>query len=146
MDFNEIGILDMLELSELYVSVFNGPPWYNQWTVATAMDKMKQLIYSDGFYGLICSVDSEPCGFILGFREDQHDESHFHIKEMGVVCVKQHSGIGSQLMVELERILKDSGVHKMYLVTGKITEIVSFYTKNGFEEWDNMALLGKSII
>ncbi|WP_314068026.1 GNAT family N-acetyltransferase [uncultured Vagococcus sp.] len=146
MDFNEISILDIFELSELYVAVFNGPPWNDQWTMVTAVERMKQLIHSEGFYGFICSVETVPCGFILGQKENLYNETHFQIKEMGILGMEQNRDIGFLMMAELERVLKDSGVHKMYLLTDKINDIVNFYTNNGFKEWDSMMLLGKNIV
>lgn len=146
MDYNEISILDVFELSELYVAVFNGPPWNEQWTMMSAVERMKQLIHSDGFYGFICSVDTVPCGFILGQRESLYNESQFHIKEMGIIGMEENRDIGTSMVSELERVLKDTGVQKMYLMTDKINGIVNFYTNNGFKEWDSMMLLGKNIV
>lgn len=143
MNFREISITDLTVLSDLYIKTFNAPPWNDEWTEKTATTRLAQMINCAGFYGIILMYKLEPCGFVLGNKEEYYNATHFQIKEMCIVPSEQRCGCGTLLMQEMEQRLQLQGVQELYLFTGRINEIVSFYSKNGFEEWTGMVLMGK---
>jgi aminoglycoside 6'-N-acetyltransferase I len=137
---------DMLdEIIELFVETFNSQPWNDNWTVQTSSKRLCPIIFTEGFFGLSAYQDNKICGFTMGFFEQYCDEKEFIIKEFAIRNMGRGRGLGSQLLMEFEKRLREMGVKKIILLTlkGNLTE--HFYEKNGFKTNTKMAFMNKTI-
>ncbi len=143
MDFIPIKRDNLMECVGLFVSVFNNPPWDENWDTEAAFQQLDNYRRTPDFYGLIASVDDEVVGFALGFikRWDRHKQ--FHLKEMCVATERQRDGVGTALLNKLEEQLKNQGVEQLYLDTVRDTPAQAFYAKNGFYVSPKIIMMSK---
>ncbi len=143
--YKKIEISDISEMTEMYIGAFNGSPWNDEWTRETVEKRLHQMICVEDFYGLCAYQDQELCGLILGCMEQYYDGIMFNIREF---CVKKGiggGGIGTKIYQRFEEDLKGLGVKKIMLYTmgGEYTQ--HFYRKLGFDESDNLVVMGKTL-
>jgi len=133
-------------IAKHYVETYNAPPWNDRWTEELAEEKLREMMDCSGAFGLICYDDSGSfSGVILGNIEIYFDCKQFFIKDFFVPLSCQNQGIGSLLMGELEKRLREMGIHKTYLFTAKGERTEGYYQRRGFVRWDDMILMGKKL-
>jgi len=134
------------EIVDMYIDAFNAPPWNDKWTRETATKRLRQMINCEGFMGLVCCKDNILSGMILGNVEHYFDCTQFHIKEFCVRLDLRGSGVGAQLLRAFESRLEACGVEKLYLFTSRTDETELFYQKRGYSCWNDMVMMGKSLV
>ncbi|RYE36948.1 MAG: hypothetical protein EOP21_14485, partial [Hyphomicrobiales bacterium] len=55
--------------ARLFVAVFNGPPWNEDWQYETVLLRLSEFQRSAGFFGLMAVDSEELVGFVLGNAE-----------------------------------------------------------------------------
>lgn len=145
MEYQPIDQSLLPELCALYIDAFNAPPWNDEWTMETISKRLTQMMHCEGSYGLACFSDGFLCGMILGNHEHFYDGTHFNIKEFCVRRDLRGKGVGSKLLSEFEQRLLERGIDVMYLFTSRTDETEAFYQKRGFESWNGMVMMGKSL-
>ena len=153
---NRFGGIDMIfeimrfthlpELAKLYVQTYNAPPWFDGWTAETVEQKLSQMLKCEGSYGIV-SKDTHGTitGMIVGEKEIYYNCIQFFIKDFCVAYDLRGTGIGSELLKELERQLVSMDIREMYLFTSRTDDTEGFYQKRGFTTWDGMVMMGKTI-
>lgn len=142
---NKVTTAHLIECAKLYVDVFNGPPRNDQWTFETAKKRLSDIFLSQNFAGIIYIEDGQILGAIFGNYEQFYDGIHYNLKEMFVRTDLQRSGVGSKMLNEFEKQLKELGVTEIILFTSKGDQTFNFYIKNAFSHWDSLAILGKQL-
>jgi aminoglycoside 6'-N-acetyltransferase I len=135
----------ILKCSELYIKVFNAEPWNDKWTLGTAHKRLNDIYDSPNFEGVIYADYGQVKGAIFGNYEQFYDGIHYNLREMFISNELQGTGIGSKMLNELEKRLKGLGVTTILLFTSKGNKTSTFYLKNNFSEWEDMAMMGKDI-
>ena len=118
--------------ARLYRTVFNEPPWNDDWTVETAQTRLSEIIETPGYRGYSALLDEELVGLVMGYLEQWHTGEHFYLKEMCVRPSWQRHGIGTSLMEHLTEALRNDGVERVYLLTMQESPARAFYEINGF--------------
>ena len=131
------------ECSNIYLSIFNNPPWNDKWTLETVYKRLRDIYISPNFEGVICFKDNSIIGGIFGNCEQYYDGIHYFLKEMFVLNNYQGLGVGTLLMKKLFENLKKEKVSDVYLFTSKKNKTNEFYFKNEFEEFNGMVMMGK---
>lgn len=72
-------------------------------------------------------------GKIIGTLTGKIEAGVAYIGSIIIAKDKREQGLGAKLMKEAEKIAKKFGAHKIYLVTGKDWEAVSFYRSLGYQ-------------
>lgn len=54
------------EGSRLYRTVFNEPPWNDEWTVELSQTRLSEIIETPGYRGYSASLDEEIVGLAVG--------------------------------------------------------------------------------
>lgn len=70
---------------------------------------------------------------ILGILEMKLKGGVAKIESLLVKASKHRQGVGHKLIGEAEKLARDAGAHKMYLITGKDWQAVRFYQAMGYE-------------
>lgn len=145
MEYKEISIVQLNELSKMYVDTFNSEPWNDKWTIEIAKKRLNQIINTTDFYGLSAYNEGNLWGMILGIMEQFYDGVIFNIKEFCIKNELRGKGLGSELLKELEIQAKEFGVIQIVLSTSKGDYTEHFYHNNGFESYNDLTLMGKKI-
>ncbi len=128
---------------EVFLTVFNSPPWDEAWPAPAALKRLEDLFKTPEFFGLLAADGTEVVGFAMGHSEHWDRGFHFYLKEMCVVPHRQQSGIGSMLMQALCGDLEARQVEKIYLLTARGGPAERFYTKQGFYVSQKLVMMGK---
>ena len=130
MTFEQMNQSRMQDYVRVFLKAFGGAPWNEPWTCEQARMRLESFLNTPSAYGLSAEVDGEVVGFILGQFEPYYDGLRFYIQEF--CCARQGGGIGTALLDELERQLKEKGVVRTYLMTihGDSTE--GYYHRRGY--------------
>jgi len=128
----------------LFMQVFNGEPWCEDWTLEAARERLREILGTPGAVGLACA-DERVIGLIAGYCERSIGGPVFYLKEMCVHPDWQHQGIGTRLLRRLECRLKQSGVGQVYLLTRRNGPAEEFYAASGFRTSERMALMSRHL-
>lgn len=131
--------------ADLYITVFNGKPWNDQWTSASAYQRLEDIYHSPGFIGLAAIAEQKIVGCIFGNIEQFYTGPYFNLKEMFVTPALQRQGIGQQLFEYLYTHLQQRQIRSVFLFTSKNVFPYTFYVKQGFCEIDGMRMLVKKL-
>ncbi|GAK53278.1 acetyltransferase, GNAT family [Candidatus Moduliflexus flocculans] len=134
---------DVEQCVELYIEVFNAAPWNDEWTTATASQRLSDIYHSPGFLGIACHVDDRLVGCLLGNIEQYYTGPYFFLKEMCVRTALQRQGIGQQLFERLYQQLQQDQMTSILLFTAKDFFPYTFYQKHGFHEVNGMRMMKK---
>lgn len=126
--------------ARLYRTVFNEPPWDDNWTLESAQTRLSEIIETPGYRGYSASLDEEIVGLVMGHLEQWYTGEHFYLKEMCVRPSRQRRGIGTTLMEYLTRDLREDGVERVYLLTMQESPAREFYETNGFRLKEQMGM------
>lgn len=135
----------ILACTKLYIDVFNAEPWNDEWNLESARKRLNDIYIAPNFEGVLYIEDGQVKGAIFGNCEQFYDGIHYNLREMFISNDLQGKGIGTKLLQELEKQLKVLDVTTVILFTSKGNKTSKFYLKNNFEEWHDMAMMGKEI-
>ena len=130
---------------ELFLKVFNNPPWSEDWPLGAATTRLMDLHNTPGFYGVMAVDAPEVVGFAAGSVEQWDRAKHFYLKEMCVAPHRQRQYIGTTIMQALCSELATVGVERIYLLTACDSPAEHFYRKSGFYVSQKMIMMGKSL-
>lgn len=145
MKFEEITLKDINELAKIYVDTFNSSPWNDEWSIETASKRLKQMINCEGFYGIMAYEEGILCGMILGSEEQFYNGIMFNIKEFCVKNELRNKGIGSKILIEFEKRLKNKDITEVVLFTSRDDGTEGFYQRRGLKSYNSMVMMGKEL-
>lgn len=132
---------DIPELSDLFVSVFNAPPWSQDWKKEWAVERLSIIFGSYRFYGCLAEVDGQAVGAVLSRLGSFKGVLELEIMENFVVKVEQRKGVGAALLNELKSSAQADGIQCFVLQTGRDTFAKDFYLKYGFHPHEDNLLM-----
>ena len=141
MEIQSIANDDLKTCAEIFVKVFNSPPWEEGWDASSALPRVQEIAGTPGFIGLKAVDEGRMVGFVMGYKESFGGGSDFSLKEMCVVPELQRQGIGKALLEELKKQLRKAGARTLYLLTSKEGPAARFYEKNGFQTSNKMFMM-----
>ncbi|MGA2524461.1 MAG: ribosomal protein S18-alanine N-acetyltransferase [Candidatus Bathyarchaeia archaeon] len=65
--------------------------------------------------GLVAKTDNAVAGFIISQVEIENDTTYGHIITINVVPSCRRKGVGTQMLKEMEKILKEKGINECHL-------------------------------
>ncbi|NJR45314.1 MAG: GNAT family N-acetyltransferase [Hyellaceae cyanobacterium CSU_1_1] len=145
MDICAIAEQDLQVVSQLYVSVFSGPPWNEDWEFTWAYERLQWIYQSKGFVGYIAINDDQTLGAIMGHFVPFKGNKGFEIVELLVATHHQNQGIGNKLLTKLELTLQQDNYDNTWLLTAKDSDAESFYSKHSYQRERKIVLLNKEL-
>ena len=132
---------DIPQLADLFVAVFNAPPWSQDWKKEWAYERLSIIHKSYRFYGCLVETENVPVAAILSRVGSFMGELELEVLEMFVSNSRQREGLGGVLLDELKSHAKTDGISCLVLQTGRDTFAKDFYLKYGFEAHENNLLM-----
>lgn len=140
MEIVQVNESDIDAHAALLVEVFSHEPWCENWAFENAHDRLLCYKNAPYFLGLSAIENGELTGFMFGNFEPYQKSSQFIIKEMCVKTKKQRTGIGKELLSELNCLLKQKNVSTSCLLTRKGSPAESFYLNSDYLLSESMGL------
>lgn len=135
LDFRQIGQSEIAEIKALFLSVFTAQPWNDDWSDGKQLD-----LYLDDLTGHRNSLtfglyeDGRLIALSMGHIRHWYSGTEYFIDELCVRTERQHCGVGTHFVREIERAIRAMGVVHLFLLTEKTVPAYDFYRKNGFAE------------
>ena len=135
MIIEEMTSQDLMEIKNLFRSVFSGPPWNEDWSDDQQLDEyLKDLIEVRGslLFGLY--EEEELIGISIGKIKHWCGGTEYYIEELCIRNDHQGKGYGKEFFALIEGKIKERGIHTIYLMTDRNQPAYEFYKKIGFRE------------
>lgn len=135
---------DMLdELTDLFLDVFNAPPWNDTWQRDQARIRLRDIMKRPKFFGIAQYDGDRMVGMVMGHGEQSDDGVHFQILELCTANDRKGEGIGSNLLGELTDFLDRQGITAVYLLTMRGEGTEEFYSRHGFRTVEKMCVMSR---
>ena len=134
------------ECSRIYIETFNNEPWNDNWNEITSFKRLKDIYDTPGFLGLVVFEKDQLKAAVLGNIEQWYEGCMYNLQEIFVKKEEKYSGIGSYLILELQKMIKEGGVNSISLFTSRSNLTEKFYIKNGFTAEEDMIMMHKNLI
>lgn len=134
MNIRNILKSDIQYLAQLMISIYNNPPWNDDWTEKTAFDSLNTLLEFPQFYGNVIFTKEKIIGAILGHIRTYSKEKTYYIDEFFISNEYQRQGVATNLYQTTINELKTKGIAGAFFTTLKNSPAYHFYTKQG--AWD----------
>lgn len=145
IEYTEVNESDIEECSKLFVSTFNAPPWNDKWSYDTAYNRLRDIINTPGFFGLLGKENGKVKIVVLGCYQHWYDGEIYEIKELYAKIELRGQGLGTKIVNNLTLRLKEKGVKSVWLITAEGDRTEKFYLNNGYKKIEKMILMSKHI-
>ena len=138
--------IDVMQQADLALVVPFYIDYYNRheggcWTETAARRRIQQVMHMDDAYCLIMKDDTGAAyGFVMGYFKQYDDIVGYTLEEILIAAEHQGKGLGSILLAELERRVKEKGASCVELQAVKDDLHERYYSKAGFKDAKNFVL------
>lgn len=123
---------DIQVVTPLYMEYWNSTG--DKWTPELVYKRIWQVIGSPDSYAMIVQNENSIIGFVMGRFETFYDITAYNLVEIIVASEYQNSGIGTNLMAELEHRVKNMGAAIIQLYSVNDEQHEHFYGKLGYKD------------
>jgi len=146
IQFRSLSLKNIDECTELYIKVFNGEPWNDNWQEGDAKERLTDIFSNHKFLGVgVYDEKNNIIGFFAGYTERWLKSNHFNLNEICIKTALQNKGIGSKLLDRLEIKCKQNNISRIYLLTERAGQAEAFYKKNSFYVSPKMIMMAKRL-
>ena len=97
--------------------------------------QLAYLLYDYNSIALVAKVDSDVAGFIISQIEIENNTLFGHIITLNVATPYRRNGIGTLMLKEVEKILKEKDVNECHLEVREDNLVaLKLYLKSGYEK------------
>ena len=139
MEYKEFTEQDINSVIPLYIHYFNEFEDSN-WTKETVYKRLHQMVSREDSFGLILMDDQITVGFAMGYFEQFNDGKTYNLIEIVIAKNYQNKGLGTALMKELEKQVKDMGAFEITLHAVNDEEHDRFYGRLGYGNCKNFVI------
>ena len=132
---------DIDSVIPLFIEYWNGTG--DQWTYDLVYKRIWQVLGSPDSYCLMAFEGENVVAFAMGRMETFFDLTAYNLVEIVVTKNYQNKGIGTQVMLELEKRVKQLGVSLIQLSAVNDDMHDHFYGKLGYKNTTSMNSKGK---
>lgn len=146
MILKQLSIDDKEAIKDLFISVFTGEPWNDDWSDSKQLDQYLEDLCGQGYslaFGLY--DDGELIGLSMGYIKHWYTGTEYIINELCIKTDRQGSGAGSFFLTQIEKAIKEMGLKQIFLLTDRDVPAYHFYKKNGYAEVSSLVPFAKSI-
>jgi len=130
-----LSIDDIHMIKSFFHDVFTAEPWCDDWSDDAQLTAyITDLIGDRGSltYGLYRG--EELAGLSMGHIRHWFAGTEYYIDEFCIRTDLQGQGLGSFFIEGIEKSLAETGIHSIFLQTGRNMPAYDFYLKRGFKE------------
>lgn len=129
---------DILSVIPLFIEYWNGTG--DAWTPPLVQRRIWQVLGAPDSYCLLALDGETPVGFAMGRFETFYDLTAYNLVEIIIASAYQNSGIGTQMMAQLEQQVQSLGAAMVQLESVNDSFHEHFYGKLGYGDATNLKL------
>lgn len=139
MTIREMTLSDIKAVLPLYISYYNEQE-SGCWTEESARKRIHQVLSMEDSFSLILEQDDVTLGFAMGYFKQYDDIIGYTLEEIVIAYKYQNQGIGSALLYELEKIVKEKGASCIEIQSVNDEHHDKFYGKADYHNAKNLVL------
>ena len=144
MNIREMTLADIPAVLPLYLSYYNGQEG-GCWTAETAGRRIHQVLSMEGSYSLLMEEEHsrerpQILGFAMGYFKQYDDITGYTLEEILISGQHQRKGLGSALLKDLERRVREMGASCVELQAVNDPQHEAYYGKAGYKDARNFVL------
>ena len=132
---------DIIRVTKLYTEYWNGTG--DNWTDELAYKRIWQVLGSPDSYGIIGEDGKDVIGFAMGRFVTLCNVTSYNLVEIIIASEYQKAGIGTNMMMELEKRVKKKGASIIRLISVNDMMHEHFYGKLGYDDSDALRVKSK---
>jgi GNAT superfamily N-acetyltransferase len=136
---------DLPACCELYVKVFNAPPWNDSWTDEAVRQCLGDLAERKRFLGYTFWENDALVGAVFAHTKTFYKGDEIFIDELFIAPNCQRKGYGLALMDEIENYARENNITAITLLTAIGQPAFHFYKKQGYWHKNYMAFMHKRV-
>jgi len=114
-----------------------------EWTRETTYKRIHQVWSREDAVCFVLESDEEVLGFVMGYFEQYDDIKAYDLVEIVIAHQYQNQGIGTELMLEIEKRIKEAGGAMIQLQAVNDEMHEKFYGKLQYNTCTNFVLKSK---
>ena len=130
---------------DLFVQVFNGAPWHDNWTRESAGARLREFVDHKRFVGFTLWEGDALVGAVFCHARTHYKGDEIVIEELFVSPDCQRNGYGTALMDAVEAYAREHVFRCVTLLTGKGYPSFAFYEKRGYRQLDWLAFMHRRV-
>ncbi len=132
---------DDTELIPGFIATYNGAPWFDAWTAASAAAYLSELRGNSRAAALVCVAGNRLAGGVVMHARTFQTENEIYIDEFFVFPEFQRQGIGRALLAAVREHATSIGADALTLLTDSDKPAFDFYRANGFRIGEKQAFM-----
>ncbi len=146
MELKKLTVQDRDIITDLFRDVFTHEPWNDDWSDGAQLDAYIGDLTGQRNSLALGFFDGERLTALsLGFVKHWFAGTEYVIDEFCVDRNRQGRGTGTAFLEAIEEYLREHGIFRIFLQTGKDMPAYSFYLKNGFRELEGHVSFSKEL-
>lgn len=140
MHIYEMNLNDINDVLSLYIEYYNNHEG-SCWTEKTARKRIHQVLSIEDSYSVIMkNNDGKVVGFVMGYFKQYDDIIGYTLDEIIISSENQGKGLGSILLQETEKRVKEKGASciELQAVSDELHE--RYYGKAGYKNAANFVM------
>ena len=129
----------------LYIGVFNAPPWNDTWSIEATQRCLKDLTDNKRFVGFTLWENDILVGAVFAHEKTFYKGEEIYIDELFISPSCQRAGYGKKLMSKIEEYARENGITAITLLTAISQPAFAFYEKQGYRHLDYMTFMHKRV-
>lgn len=145
-DFRQLDQGAAAAAKELFVRVFSGEPWKDDWSDAAQLERYIQDLMGQSnslTFGL-CE-GPELIGLSMGRIKHWCTGTEYCIDELCIHPAAQGKGVGTRFLHEIEQACRALGIAYIFLLTENNVPAFTFYQKRGYSLLENNVAFAKKL-
>ena len=138
-------ICDFDKCCELFIRVFNEPPWNDNWTIETASKRLKEFVDNKRFLGYTLWEDDVLLGAVFCQMKTHFSGDEIFVEELFVSQDYQGKGHGKTLMNAVEKYARENAFVSITLITSVGSSAFKFYENLDYKHLDFLAYMHRRL-
>lgn len=145
VQFRTFGCNEAMEAAPIIVEAYAGPPWHEEWTIAAASARLRELSKTPDCVEIGAFTGETIIGFSIGVPHTSAAGRELYLAEIAVLPAEQRKGVGRGLVKFLEFEASARGFSKVWLVSRREGSAAKFYDNAGYTASAGLAVYARSI-
>ena len=139
MEVREMKLSDIKAVLPMYLAYYNDQE-DGCWTEESAGKRIHQVLSMEDSYSLILEDGNLVLGFVMGYFKQYDDIVGYTLEEIVIAFEHQNKGIGSVLLQEIERQVRERGASCVELQAVLDERHERYYGKAGYRNASNFVM------